>query len=287
MPLATFRVGDRVFAGVQREKGYASFLSLRLPGTMREFLALGPEGFERLRARLREGGDELKVYRESEVRLLPPVPDPEHIFCIGLNYKDHARESGTTVPEIPVVFDVPRSALIADGDPIVLPSVLNPTEGDYEAELVVVIGKGGKGIKKEDAAAHIAGYTCGHDVSARDWQLKKPGGQWLVGKGIDTFKPLGPHIKAADRVKDPYSLRIQLRLNGQTMQDSNTKELHYRADDLIAHLSRFFTLYPGDLIYTGTPGGVGFARKPPVYLKPGDVCEVEIDEVGTLRNPVV
>jgi len=167
----------------------------------------------------------------------------------------------------------------------VLPSVSQ--EVDYEAELVIVIGKGGRHIRAEDAATHVAGYTIGHDVSARDWQLKKDGKQWMVGKTFDTFAPTGPVLVTADEVPDPHKLAIRLRLNGVTMQDSNTSQMIFKVGAIIAYLSQVFTLQTGDLIFTGTPPGVGFARKPPVYLKPGDVTEVEIEGLGVLRNRVV
>src|SRR5262249_30934426 len=158
---------------------------------------------------------------------------------------------------------------------------------DYEAELVLVIGKKGRFIPREQAREYLAGYTVGHDVSARDWQLEKDGKQWLAGKTFDTFAPLGPYLVPAHEVPDPHELGIRLRLNGQTMQDSNTRQMIFRAEDLVAYISQVVTLQPGDLIFTGTPPGVGVARKPPVWLKGGDVVEVEIDGLGILRNPVV
>ena len=160
-------------------------------------------------------------------------------------------------------------------------------EVDYEAELVIVIGRGGKHIAREDAREHVGGYTIGHDVSARDWQLHKPAKQWMAGKTFDTFAPTGPELVTPDEVPDPHNLRIRLRLNGETMQDSSTRQLIFGVDDLIAYLSQIMTLEPGDLIFTGTPPGVGMARKPPVWLKPGDVVEVEIEHLGVLRNPVI
>ena len=158
---------------------------------------------------------------------------------------------------------------------------------DYEAELVVVIGVGGRHVPKEQARNHVAAYCCGNDVSARDWQHHKPGGQWLLGKSFDSFAPFGPALTSADEVDDPGKLRIQLRLNGRTMQDSNTDQLIFPVEELIAYVSGVCTLSPGDLIFTGTPPGVGGARKPPVFLQPGDVMEVEIEQLGVLRNPVI
>ena len=169
--------------------------------------------------------------------------------------------------------------------PILLPKV--STKVDYEAELVLVVGKRGRHLTKENALDHLAGYTIGHDVSARDWQLEKDGKQWLAGKTFDTFAPIGPHLVTKDEVPDAMSLGIRLRLSNATMQDSNTRQLIFSPAEVLAYVSQIVTLLPGDIIFTGTPPGVGFARKPPVFLKGGDVAEVEIDGLGVLRNPVV
>lgn len=218
-------------------------------------------------------------------KLLPPIPDPPKILCIGLNYRDHAAETGAAIPRDPVVFSKFTTALIGPGDAIVLPPVSEKV--DYEAELVLVIGKAGKSIPKAQARDHLAGCMVGHDVSARDWQIEKDGKQWLLGKTFDTFAPTGPHLVTLDEIKDPHDLAIRLRLNGATMQDSRTNQMIFTADELIAYVSQVVTLQPGDLIFTGTPPGVGIARKPPVWLKGGDVVEVEIEGLGTLSNPVV
>ena len=158
---------------------------------------------------------------------------------------------------------------------------------DYEAELVVVIGKPGRRIAESEAMDYVAGYMCGNDVSARDWQMKKPGGQWLLGKSFDTFAPTGPHLVTQDEITNPQQLAVRLILNGQVMQQSNTNQFIFSVTQLIAYVSQVCTLEVGDLLFTGTPGGVGFARKPPVFLKDGDVVEVEIESVGKLRNAVV
>jgi 2-keto-4-pentenoate hydratase/2-oxohepta-3-ene-1,7-dioic acid hydratase in catechol pathway len=212
------------------------------------------------------------------------VPDPEKVMCIGLNYADHAAESGAAIPSEPVVFNKFPTAVCAPDAPIVLPRL--SSQVDYEAELVVVIGRQGRHIPREQAYTYVAGYTCGHDVSARDWQLAKPGGQWLLGKAFDTFAPFGPELVTADEI-NPGVLDICLRLNGQTMQRSNTRQLIFPVDHLVSYISGICTLKPGDVIFTGTPPGVGFARKPPVFLKPGDTVEVEIEKIGVLRNAVV
>jgi len=221
----------------------------------------------------------------EQFELIAPVPNPEKIICVGLNYADHAEESGMELPSEPVLFNKFPSAVGADRQPIVLPKLSR--EVDYEAELVVVIGIGGRHIPKQEARKHIAAYCCGNDVSARDWQLRKPGGQWLMGKSFDTFAPVGPAMVTADEIPEPGNLRIQLRLNGRIMQDSSTAELIFSVEDLISYVSGVCTLSAGDLIFTGTPPGVGFVRKPPVFLQPGDTVEVEIEKLGVLRNPVV
>lgn len=216
-------------------------------------------------------------------RLLAPIGNPSKVICIGLNYRDHALETNSPIPEEPVVFNKFPQAVIGPEDSVILPAVAH--EVDYEAELVVIIGKTARRIRKEDAFKYVAGYTVGNDVSARDWQKGRPGGQWLLGKTPDTFAPTGPYLVTADEV-DPHNLKIQLRLNGQTVQNSSTKELIFGIDALIAHLSQLFALQPGDLIFTGTPPGVGVARKPPLFIKAGDRMEVEIEGLGVLINPV-
>lgn len=215
-------------------------------------------------------------------RLLPPVPPPEKILCIGLNYRDHAIETGSEIPTEPVVFSKFNSTLVGHGDAIQLPRVANQV--DYEAELVVVVGRVAKHVAADDAMRHVYGYTCGHDVSARDWQKGRPGGQWLLGKTFDTFAPTGPCLVTTAEVADPSNLSVRMHLNGDVVQDSTTAQLIFSIPELIAHLSQIVTLKPGDLIFTGTPPGVGAARKPPVFLKPGDQCSVEIEGVGTLSN---
>jgi 2-keto-4-pentenoate hydratase/2-oxohepta-3-ene-1,7-dioic acid hydratase in catechol pathway len=252
-----------------------------LPASMNELLALGPGGLARAASAAAKGSP-MPV---ESIRWLPPVPTPQKIICIGLNYADHAKETGKEPPAEPVIFCKFLTALSPHGAPIVLPAVSQ--EVDYEAELVAVVGLGGRNIELSAAANHIAGYCCGHDVSARDWQIRKPGGQWLLGKSFDTFAPCGPELVTADEVGDAGKLKIQLRLNGKVMQDSSTEQLIFSVPKLIAYISQVCTLAPGDLIFTGTPPGVGVARRPPVFLQPGDEVEVEIERVGLLKNPVV
>jgi len=252
-----------------------------LPPAMNDLLQLGSDGLRRAAAATSRG----ESINPTTVKLLAPVPTPQKIICIGLNYADHAAESGQPIPPEPVVFNKFVTAIAAHEDDIVLPRLSQKV--DYEAELVVIIGKGGRHIPRERAFEHVAGYACGHDVSARDWQLQKPGGQWLLGKTFDGFAPFGPELVTADEVGDPGNLRIALRLNGKTMQDSSTRQLIFSVDHLVAYLSGVCTLSPGDVIFTGTPPGVGGARKPPVYLQSGDIAEVEIERIGVLRNRFV
>jgi 2-keto-4-pentenoate hydratase/2-oxohepta-3-ene-1,7-dioic acid hydratase in catechol pathway len=213
----------------------------------------------------------------------PPVPRPGKLICVGLNYKDHAAESNMAVPKSPVTFSKYVTSVVGPGTPIRLPAV--SSQVDYEAELAVVIGRRTKHVPVEAAWDHVLGYMNLNDVSARDLQFAD--GQWQRGKSCDTFAPMGPAIITRDAVADPHSLRIQLRLNGTTLQDSSTEQLIFGIDDVVSFLSQTVTLEPGDVIATGTPPGVGFARKPPIFLKPGDVVEVEVEGLGVLSNPVV
>jgi 2-keto-4-pentenoate hydratase/2-oxohepta-3-ene-1,7-dioic acid hydratase in catechol pathway len=225
-----------------------------------------------------DGGTDL-----SRIQLLAPVPRPPKFICVGLNYRDHAIESGMPIPERPTVFSKFSSCVIGPGAPIVLPR--NSVQPDYEAEFAFVIGKGGRHIRAENWRDHVFGYTIVNDVSARDFQMATS--QWLMGKTFDTFGPMGPWLVSADEIPDPHSLDITLIIGGETLQSSNTRELIFKIPDLIAYISSVVTLEPGDIVSTGTPSGVGFARKPPRYLKPGDEVVIRIDGIGELRNPVV
>ncbi|HEY8185106.1 MAG TPA: fumarylacetoacetate hydrolase family protein [Pyrinomonadaceae bacterium] len=221
--------------------------------------------------------------KRADAYWLAPVPRPGKVICIGLNYRDHAAESNMPIPERPVVFSKFATAVIAPGEPVVLPPA--STQVDYEAELAVVIGRQAKNVSATRALDYVLGYTAFNDVSARDFQFAD--GQWQRGKSCDTFAPMGPKIVTTDVVPDPHKLSIKLILNGQTMQDSNTNQLIFGVPELIEFLSQTITLEPGDVIATGTPAGVGFARKPPVFLRPGDVMEVDIDRVGKLNSQIV
>lgn len=217
------------------------------------------------------------------VTLLAPVPRPPKLICVGLNYRDHAIESKMEIPKTPTIFSKFSTAVIGPGAPIVLPK--NSTQPDYEAEFAFVIGQGGRHIQPEDWREHVFGYTLVNDVSARDFQMATT--QWLMGKTFDTFAPMGPHIVTADEIADPHALDISLSIGGEVLQRSNTRELIFKIPELIAYLSSVMTLEPGDVVSTGTPAGVGFVRKPPRFLKPGEEVVVQVDQVGELRNPVV
>jgi 2-keto-4-pentenoate hydratase/2-oxohepta-3-ene-1,7-dioic acid hydratase in catechol pathway len=285
MRLATIETWAGPRAAVERDDHFVDIhaTDANLPPTVRQILEGGPDLLHAV-AQVARRTDAM-VYPADSVKWHAPVHDPRKIVCIGLNYRDHAAESGSPIPREPILFSKYPTALIGHGQPIVLPGVSQ--EVDFEAELVLVIGKRGRNIAASSGHEFVAGYTVGHDVSARDWQLKKDGKQWMAGKTFDTFAPVGPMLVTADEVADPHNLAIRLRLNGTTMQDSSTKQLIFGVGELVAYLSKIFTLEPGDLVFTGTPPGVGFARKPPVFLKGGDTVEIEIEGLGVLRNPVV
>ncbi|HZQ92447.1 MAG TPA: fumarylacetoacetate hydrolase family protein [Terriglobales bacterium] len=217
--------------------------------------------------------------------LLAPVV-PTTIWCIGKNFRAHAAEAGMDEPTVPVVFAKGVNSIQHPDAPILLPAAA-PNEVDYECELVVIIGRPCKDATRDSALEYVLGYTCGNDVSARDWQLTTGGGQWCRGKTFDTFAPIGPCLVTKDEIPDPGALRIQTVLNGQVMQDSSTRNMIFDVPTLIEFLSAGTTLAPGTAIFTGTPDGVGFARKPPRYLKNGDRCSIVIEGIGTLTNPVI
>jgi 2-keto-4-pentenoate hydratase/2-oxohepta-3-ene-1,7-dioic acid hydratase in catechol pathway len=272
---------ERVFDGPERPTNHLGWLDMDGPWFQKsrekyESLAHDPSA-------LTEAVGNGWLTKRSEAYWLAPVPRPGKLICIGLNYRDHAAESNMAIPERPVVFSKFTTAVIAPGEPVILP--VTSTQVDYEAELAVVIGRRAKNVTANQALNYVLGYTVFNDVSARDFQFAD--GQWQRGKSCDTFAPMGPKIVTADAVPDPHKLSIKLRLNGKTMQDSNTNQLIFGVPELVAFLSETITLEPGDVIATGTPPGVGFARKPPVFLKAGDVMEVEIESVGMLNNPVV
>lgn len=227
-----------------------------------------------------ETGDAIN---RNEVEICAPLPRPGKIICIGLNYRDHAEESGMAIPKSPVIFSKFSTCAIGPNQPVIIPQ--GSVETDYEAELAFIIGRRANNVPLKDAMKYVFGYTNFNDVSARDFQFAD--GQWQRGKSCDTFAPMGECVVTVDEIPDPQDLSIKFRLNGETMQDSSTSQMIFGVAELVAFLSRYITLEPGDVIATGTPPGVGFARKPPVYLKDGDVVEVEIEGLGVLSNPVV
>lgn len=219
----------------------------------------------------------------KDVGILAPIPRPPKLICIGLNYLDHAKETGQQVPDVPTVFNKFTNVVIGPGESIVLPNASKAP--DYEAEMAVVIGPGGRNIPTGKAMDHVFGYTIVNDVSARD--IQSATSQWLLGKTCDTFAPMGPWIVTADEVADPHALDIWLEIDGQRLQNSNTRELIFKIPRLIEYISSVVTLEPGDVIATGTPGGIGFKRNPQRLLKPGDEVVIHVEGIGELRNPVV
>jgi 2-keto-4-pentenoate hydratase/2-oxohepta-3-ene-1,7-dioic acid hydratase in catechol pathway len=219
-------------------------------------------------------------------KLLAPI-NPVAIYCIGLNYRRHAEETGAKIPERPILFMKAPSTVQNPSDPIEIPARLASHEVDYECELAIVIGKKCKNVSRENALEHVLGYTCANDVSARDWQIKWGGSQWCRGKTFDTFAPLGPCLVTVDEIPDPNNLGIRTILNGRAVQDWNTGDMIFDVPAIIEFLSGSTTLLPGTVILTGTPHGVGMASNPPVWLKPGDSVTIDIDGIGSLTNPVV
>lgn len=231
-------------------------------------------------------GDFTVTEREAALdKVLAPVV-PRDIICIGLNYRKHAEESNMKAPERPIVFTKTSNTLQNPDDPIVLPRHARSDEVDYECELAVVIGRPCKNVSRDDALTYVLGYTCANDVSARDWQLRLGGGQWVRGKSFDTFTPLGPCLVTADDIPDPNALQIKTVLNGETVQDWTTADMIFDVPTLIAYLSGSTTLLPGTVILTGTPQGVGMAANPPRFLNGGDSVTIEIEKIGRLTNPV-
>ncbi|RYM11990.1 fumarylacetoacetate hydrolase family protein [Sphingobium cupriresistens] len=226
------------------------------------------------------GGEDVAI---DDLTFLPPLVKAPKILCLGLNYKDHAAEGGFQVPEFPTVFGRFNSSLIGHGAPIIKPPCSDQL--DYEAEMVAVVGKGGKDIAKDDALSHIVAYSVFNDGSIRDYQLKTP--QWTVGKNFDDTGAFGPWLVTPDELPaGGAGLKIETRLNGQTVQSANTSDMVFDVVDTVALLSTCFTLEAGDLLVMGTPSGIGLARKPPLFMKDGDVCEVEIEKIGLLVNPI-
>lgn len=278
MKLASFSAGQTTEIGVVLEAGILSLsrVAPRLAPDMTGLIARWPRIEAEVRRLVAEPGPLLPL---DSVRLAAPIPRPGKILAIGLNYRDHIEETGMAAPAKPVWFCKMPTSAQGPYDPIPLPVVSNAV--DYEAELVAVIGQGGRNIATSGAPAAVFGFACGNDVSARDWQMATS--QWLLGKSFDGHAPFGPWIVTADEVGDPHALGVRSFVNGETRQDSNTRHLAFDVWQQVAYVSQVMTLEPGDLIFTGTPGGVGLGFKPPKYLKDGDVVRIEIDRLGALE----
>ena len=280
MKFLNFKRDGKYVLGVKREEG---ILEINTPASITELISGGDESVKSVDVLLREeiqGG----LLKEEELELGPSVLEPGKIICVGLNYRKHAEESGMAVPETPILFNKFNNALAAHKENVNLPQEVQ--QGDYEAELAIVIGKKGKNIKKEDALSHVFGYSCANDLSARDLQFKTS--QWLLGKTSDGFCPIGPYLVTADEIKNPNKLGIRTYHNGVLRQDSNTSDMIFYCDEIISYISKFMTLYPGDVILTGTPEGVimGLPEDEKDWLKAGDVIKVEIEGLGSLETQI-
>lgn len=292
MRLVTCKYQQQIYLGVvvQETVILPTRASSYWPNNMQELIDAGPELWSNLARQLDQVPDSARAPL-AEVRLLAPIPRPrKNIMCLGLNYKEHAQESYAAhgrevkLPDAPVVFTKAVTSVIGPSDPIPYDPELS-TELDWEAELAVVLGIGGRNISEQAALDHVFGYMVLNDITARNLQFRHK--QYFIGKSLDGSCPLGPWIVTADEIADPHSLDLRTWVNGEIKQSSNTGQQIFSIANVIATLSRAMTLEPGDIIGTGTPSGVGFARKPPEYLKPGDMVECEVEAIGRLRNPVV
>lgn len=256
-----------------------------LPESMAGLLARGAEGLDlaaEALARSERSGDDRCVLPLKQTRLLAPIGDPQKIICVGQNYRDHCVEQNIPLPKTAIIFAKYASALIGPGAPIVIPKLSSHI--DYEAEMAFVIGKRARHVSSTEAREYVAGYMCMNDVSARD--IQRNDGQWVRAKTFDTFAPTGPALVTIDEVPNPHDLNITCTVNDQVLQSSNTRNLIFDVDYLVEYLSAVMTLEPGDIVTTGTPGGVGVYRTPQVFLKPGDQVTVSIQGIGSLTNPV-
>jgi len=311
MKLVAFKVDDEARLGVLEndividlnlahelylsERGKTANALNSFPSTIIDFLSLGEKAksyasnlvaYARALRKKHSGRiQQQKVLLDiSDVHTLAPVPLPPKIICLGLNYRDHAEEGHVPLPEEPILFSKPNTAIVGPDDPVVYPKI--STQVDYEIELAVIIGKEGRNISEADASNHIGGYTVFNDISARDIQFKDK--QWFRGKSFDTFAPTGPSLVLKDQISDPHCLKMELRVNGEVRQSSTTANMIFKIPQIIAFISRVMKLQRGDIIATGTPAGVGFYAKPEKkLLRPGDFMEAEIEGIGVLRNRVV
>lgn len=284
MRFVTFASGDHVGLGLRGADGVVDLAAVdnRYPTDLRAVLEAGPDAVSKAKELARDAGASA-VLGENDVTLLPPIREPGKIICLGLNYSAHADESSFDKPDYPVLFVRFASSLVGSGQPMILPKCSD--EFDYEGELVAVIGARGRHVPKKDALGLVAGYSVFNDGSVRDYQLRTP--QWTMGKNFDGTGGFGPDMITVDEIPDGAGgLKLQTRLNGTVMQDANTDDMIFGVAETISLISEGITLEPGDILVMGTPSGVGFARKPPVFMKDGDLCEVEIEGVGLLSNPI-
>lgn len=282
MRLVTYQSEGSVRPGVVLGADVVLDLSSQGFASLLQVIESGEEGLARVENFVLASPESARVPLTA-VKLMAPIPKPRKLICVGLNYRDHAAETGAKIPDIPTIFNKFATAVIGPGDNIVLPKIAKIP--DYEAEFAFVIGKGGRRIAAADWQNHVFGYTIVNDVTSRDFQRATT--QWLMGKSFDTFAPMGPWIVTKDEIADPHALEVRMEINGEVLQNGNTRDLIFGIPALIEFLSSVFTLEPGDIVSTGTPAGVGFVRNPPRLLKAGDDVIVKIPAIGQLRNPVV
>lgn len=282
MRLVQFTNSDVQYVGVELEKNgkVAALPRDVFPSDMVSFL----KGGDTLMAAAKKLLGSLETYDRKDITLLSPITNPDKVVCVGMNYIDHCKEQNAPIPKEPIIFNKFPSSISGPFDDIILPKLSH--EVDWEVELVIVIGKEGKNISQQQAMDHVFGFTVANDVSARDWQMRKNGKQWLLGKTFDTFCPMGPCVVTKDEISNPHNLPLKCVVNGQVMQDSNTNQLVFKTEEIIEWISAICTLKPGDVILTGTPPGVGVFRKPPIFLKEEDVVSCEISEIGTITSKV-
>jgi 2-keto-4-pentenoate hydratase/2-oxohepta-3-ene-1,7-dioic acid hydratase in catechol pathway len=279
MRFITFEQGGHRHAGVLVKDHVASLKNAGFPDLL-SVLQGGTKALAEVEAFVAKDPPAIPL---SSVKLCAPIPAPPKILCMGLNYRDHAKEAKLEIPNCPVIFAKYNNTVIGPGDNIVLPK--NSRKPDYEAEFAFVIGKRARHVNAEDWRGYVFGYMNSNDVSARDFQMASS--QWTMGKNFDTFAPMGPYLVTADEIEDPHNLNISLTLNGETLQNSNTRELIFKIPETVEFLSSVMTLEPGDIVMTGTPAGVGFSHKPPRWLTPGDEVVVQVEGLGELRNTCV
>ena len=283
MKLVTFEYNGQTQIGALDGDSVIKFpAASAVPPTMLELLEAGDAGMAVAQAAINAAGDADRI-PSSEVSFHSPVPNPTKVIALGRNYAAHAKEGGAEPPDFPMIFHKTSTSLNGAGQPVVIPEGTDKV--DYEAELAVIIGRTCKNVSEEDALSYVAGYATSNDITARDWQRRTS--QFSAGKMVDTFGPVGPALVTADEIPDPQNLTLKTYHNGNLMQDGHTRDMIFSVAFTIAYLSRITTLNPGDIIMTGTPEGVGYARKPPVYMQVGDDIVIDIEGVGRLENHFV